>query len=112
MPRKVTNVSASGIQRRSARRHSTAKLDVNVKPAIGNEYTLSTCQLDFCLPARLTLTYIDGDGTEEDTGRSSQSNRWFLDRFMAYILEETKEPAALARTGTGKILPVKNEDED
>ena len=26
------------------------KLDVNVKPAVGAEYTLSTCQLDFCLP--------------------------------------------------------------
>ena len=31
------------------------KLDVNVKPAIGNEYTLSTCQLDFCL--RLSLIF-------------------------------------------------------
>ena len=30
------------------------KLDVNVKPAIGNEITLSTCQLDFCLPAKLS----------------------------------------------------------
>ena len=33
------------------------KLDVNVKPAVGAEYTLSTCQLDFCLPARFNLTY-------------------------------------------------------
>ena len=31
------------------------KLDVNVKPAVGNEYTLSTCQLDFCLPAKFQL---------------------------------------------------------
>ena len=38
------------------------KLDVNVKPAVGNEYTLSTCQLDFCLPAKFELTYIDKDG--------------------------------------------------
>jgi len=29
------------------------KLDVNVKPAVGAEYTLSTCQLDFCLPCQV-----------------------------------------------------------
>ena len=34
------------------------KLDVNVKPAVGAEYTLSTCQLDFCLPAKFNLKYI------------------------------------------------------
>ena len=38
------------------------KLDVNVKPAVGNEYTLSTCQLDFCLPAKFNLSYIDSNG--------------------------------------------------
>ena len=41
------------------------KLDVNVKPAVGAEYTLSTCQLDFCLPAKFDLRYIDSDGTEK-----------------------------------------------
>ena len=41
------------------------KLDVNVKPAVGAEYTLSTCQLDFCLPAKFHLTYIDKDGSEK-----------------------------------------------
>ena len=38
------------------------KLDVEVKPAVGNEVTLSTCQLDFLLPRRFGLTYIDRDG--------------------------------------------------
>ena len=47
------------------------KLDVNVKPAVGNEYTLSTCQLDFCLPAKFELTYVDRDGDEKDTGCTS-----------------------------------------
>ncbi len=41
------------------------KLDVNVKPAVGAEYTLSTCQLDFCLPAKFHLTYVDKDGSEK-----------------------------------------------
>ena len=34
------------------------KLDVQVKPAVGPEYTLSTCQLDFCLPMRFDLGYV------------------------------------------------------
>ncbi|MBQ3967114.1 MAG: threonine--tRNA ligase, partial [Lachnospiraceae bacterium] len=37
------------------------KLDVNVTPAVGAEYTLSTCQLDFCLPAKFDLKYTDAE---------------------------------------------------
>ena len=44
-------ISELSIQKKSVRLHLYGpKLDVNVKPAIGNEYTLSTCQLDFCAP--------------------------------------------------------------
>ena len=38
---------------------------MNVRPAVGAEYTLSTCQLDFCLPAKFHLTYIDSNGEEK-----------------------------------------------
>ena len=41
------------------------KLDVQVKPAVGPEYTLSTCQLDFCLPMRFDLGYIDSEGNKK-----------------------------------------------
>ena len=57
------------------------KLDVNVKPAVGNEYTLSTCQLDFCLPAKFELTYVDRDGKKEDAGCTSPCNPWFSGSF-------------------------------
>ena len=89
------------------------KLDVNVKPAIGNEYTLSTCQLDFCLPAKFNLTYIDSDGTKKTPVVLHRAILGSLDRFMAYILEETKGnlPLWLAPV-QAKILPVKNEDEE
>ena len=66
------------------------KLDVNVKPAIGNEYTLSTCQLDFCLPAKFNLSYIDKDGEKKTPVVLHRAILGSLDRFMAYILEETK----------------------
>ena len=89
------------------------KLDVNVKPAIGNEITLSTCQLDFCLPAKFNLTYVAEDGTKKTPVVLHRAILGSLDRFMAYILEETKGnlPLWLAPV-QAKILPVKNEDEE
>lgn len=89
------------------------KLDVNVKPAIGNEYTLSTCQLDFCLPAKFQLTYIDKDGEKKTPVVLHRAILGSLDRFMAYILEETKGnlPVWLAPVQV-RIMPVKNEDEE
>ena len=66
------------------------KLDVNVKPAVGNEYTLSTCQLDFCLPIRFDLKYVDKDGNKKTPVVLHRAILGSLDRFMAYILEETK----------------------
>ena len=66
------------------------KLDVNVKPAVGAEYTLSTCQLDFCLPMKFDLKYVDADGTKKTPVVLHRAILGSLDRFMAYILEETK----------------------
>lgn len=83
------------------------KLDVNVKPAVGAEYTLSTCQLDFCLPARFQLTYIDRDGSEKCPVVIHRAILGSLDRFMAYLIEETKGrfPVWLAPTQV-KVLPI------
>ena len=83
------------------------KLDVNVKPAVGAEYTLSTCQLDFCLPAKFNLTYIDRDGTEKCPVVLHRAILGSLDRFMAYMIEETKGrfPVWLAPLQV-KVLPV------
>ena len=89
------------------------KLDVNVKPAIGAEITLSTCQLDFCLPAKFELTYIDADGEKKTPVVLHRAILGSIDRFMAYILEETKGnlPTWLAPTQV-KVLPIKNDDEE
>ena len=65
------------------------KLDVNVRPAVGAEYTLSTCQLDFCLPAKFNLTYIDSEGKERTPVVLHRAILGSLDRFMAYLIEET-----------------------
>ena len=65
------------------------KLDVNVRPAVGAEYTLSTCQLDFCLPAKFQLTYVDSDGSEKTPVVIHRAILGSLDRFIAYLIEET-----------------------
>ena len=83
------------------------KLDVNVTPAVGAEYTLSTCQLDFCLPMKFNLKYIDSDQSEKTPVVLHRAILGSLDRFMAYIIEETKGkfPVWLAPLQV-KVLPV------
>lgn len=86
------------------------KLDVDVKPAVGNEYTLSTCQLDFCLPAKFDLKYVDADGIKKTPIVLHRAILGSLDRFMAYILEETKGVLPLWLSPTQvNIIPVNNE---
>ena len=83
------------------------KLDVNVKPAVGAEYTLSTCQLDFCLPAKFNLVYMDSDSVERTPVVIHRAILGSLDRFMAYLIEETMGafPTWLSPVQV-KILPV------
>ena len=83
------------------------KLYVNVRPAVGAEYTLSTCQLDFCLPAKFHLTYIDSNGEEKTPVVLHRAILGSLDRFMAYLIEETMGafPTWLAPV-QAKFLPV------
>ena len=57
------------------------KLDVNVKPAVGNEITLSTCQLDFCLPAKFQLTYVD----KEDVYKRQSQESTMQSRPMRHL---------------------------
>ena len=66
------------------------KLDVQVKPAVGNEFSLSTCQIDFCLPAKFNLSYIDSDGTRKTPVVLHRAVFGSIDRTIAYYLEETK----------------------
>lgn len=89
------------------------KLDVNVKPAVGVEYTLSTCQLDFCLPMKFNLKYIDADNSEKTPVVIHRAILGSLDRFMAYIIEETKGkfPVWLAPLQV-KVLPVSEKNND
>lgn len=86
------------------------KLDVQVKPAVGNEITLSTCQLDFCLPAKFDLKYVDKDGSKKTPVVLHRAVFGSLDRFIAYYLEETKGALPLWLSPIQvNIIPVNNE---
>ncbi len=86
------------------------KLDVEVKPAVGPEVTLSTCQLDFLLPRRFELSYIDNKGEKQIPVVLHRAIFGTFDRFTAFIIEETKGnfPLWLAPLEVN-IIPVNNE---
>ena len=85
------------------------KLDVEVKPAVGPEVTLSTCQLDFLLPRRFELAYIDKNGEKKTPVVLHRAIFGTFDRFTAFLLEETKGALPLWLSPTQiKIIPVNN----
>ena len=86
------------------------KLDVEVKPAVGPEVTLSTCQLDFLLPRRFELNYIDQNGEKQTPVVIHRAIFGTFDRFTAFLIEETKGvyPLWLAPTQVN-IIPVNME---
>lgn len=89
------------------------KLDVQVNPAVGNSYTLSTCQLDFCLPQKFELSYIDEHGQKKTPVVLHRAILGSIDRFIAYILEETKGalPTWIAPVQI-KILPISDKHKE
>ena len=86
------------------------KLDVEVKPAVGPEITLSTCQLDFLLPRKFELSYVDSDGSKKTPVVLHRAIFGTFDRFTAFILEETKGalPLWLAPIQLN-VIPVNNQ---
>ncbi|MGN1327485.1 MAG: threonine--tRNA ligase [Clostridia bacterium] len=83
------------------------KLDVQLKSAIGHDVTVSTCQLDFLLPERFELEYIGEDGKAHRPVVIHRAILGTLDRFMAFLTEETKGafPTWLSPLQV-KILPI------
>ena len=83
------------------------KIDVQVKSAIGHDVTLSTIQLDYQLPERFELEYIDSDQEKKRPVVIHRAILGSLDRFIAFLLEETKGifPLWLAPT-QAVVLPI------
>ncbi len=86
------------------------KLDVQVKSAIGHDVTLSTVQLDYQLPERFDLTYVSEDGSKVRPVVIHRAILGSLDRFIAFLIEETKGVFPLWLSPVQiTVIPVNNE---
>jgi threonyl-tRNA synthetase len=63
------------------------KLDVQIKDAVGREFTLSTNQIDFLLPERFGLEYVTSEQAMERPVMLHRAPIGSMERFMAYLIE-------------------------
>lgn len=66
------------------------KIDVQVRSALGHDVTLSTVQLDYQLPEKFQLEYVDENSQKQRPVVIHRAILGSLDRFIAFLLEETK----------------------
>ncbi len=83
------------------------KLDFKAKDAIGREWQLATIQLDFNLPERFQLEYMDTDGTKKRPVMIHRAILGSVERFLGIAIEHFAGafPVWLAPVQIG-ILPV------
>ena len=83
------------------------KLDFMVKDAIGRRWQLGTIQVDYNLPERFELEYIDSDGSKKRPVMIHRAPFGSIERFTAVVLEHTAGhlPVWLSPDQV-KILPV------
>ena len=63
------------------------KLDVQIKDAIGREFSLSTNQIDFLMPERFGLEYVTSTQAMERPVMIHRAPIGSMERFMAYLIE-------------------------
>lgn len=65
------------------------KIDIMVTDSLGREWQCATEQLDFVMPQRFGLTYIDKDGTEKPVVMIHKALLGSFERFLSVYLEHT-----------------------
>ncbi len=63
------------------------KIDVQVWSAIGKEFTLATNQVDFAVPSKFDLTYIDETGEEQTPLCIHRAPLGTHERFIGFLIE-------------------------
>ncbi len=86
------------------------KIDVQIRTALGHQITVSTIQLDFLLPERFNLEYIDSELNKIQPIMIHRGLIGTYERFISVLLEQTKGdlPMWLAPQ-QAVIIPVNNE---
>ena len=83
------------------------KIDITMKDCLGREWQMGTVQLDFQLPQRFNLHYIDKDGNKKTPIMIHRAIFGSFDRFIGIITEHFAGafPTWLAPVQV-KILPI------
>jgi len=63
------------------------KMDIITKDSLGREWQISTIQLDFIMPQRFNLTYVDQDGKEKTPAMIHRAIIGSPERFMGILIE-------------------------
>lgn len=89
------------------------KIDVQVKSALGHDVSLSTVQLDYQLPEKFDLDYVDENNTRTRPIVIHRAILGSIDRFTAFLLEETKGnlPVWLSPCQV-KVLTISNNNDE
>ncbi len=89
------------------------KLDFMVKDALGRNWQLGTIQVDYNLPERFELEYVDSDNTRKRPVMIHRAPFGSMERFVAVLLEHCagKLPLWLAPTQV-KVLPISDKYQD
>ena len=83
------------------------KIDIKMKDCLGREWQMGTIQLDFQLPLRFDLSYIDSDGKQKTPIMIHRALFGSFERFIGIITEHFAGafPAWIAPTQV-RILPI------
>jgi threonyl-tRNA synthetase len=65
------------------------KIDFMLKDTLGNDIQLGTVQIDFAMPKRFGLTYVDSDGQEKTPVMLHRAILGSYHRFIANLMERT-----------------------
>ncbi len=89
------------------------KIDIDVSDAIGRSWQLSTIQIDFNLPERFNLRYINSSGERKRPVMIHRALMGSIERFFGVLLEHYAGafPVWLAPVQIA-VLPVANEHEE
>ena len=63
------------------------KIDINAKDSLGREWTIATIQLDFQMPERFDLNYIDEKGEKQRPVMIHRAILGTFERFIGILIE-------------------------
>ncbi|MEM1630166.1 MAG: threonine--tRNA ligase [Saccharolobus sp.] len=89
------------------------KIDFEIRDSLGRWWQMSTIQVDFNLPERFKLEYVDKDGSKKRPVMIHRAIYGSIERFMAILLENFKGklPTWLSPIQT-VVLPISDEVND